>query len=212
MQFIIFPGKDIGSKLPVNKTSWYNDDYIKAFLKCNVNESVHYYKSKIKTNNDYVLSSATRSGSVEISLCSTKALQLNINYIISKLNTKTKLVDKKVINTIKLSCLDLDGIKLSAESVFDHIYKSDVVDKKINITHSPLEDLFFYTIVHIEKIKIDKHYIYKIKTNNPNMLELQLPENVLPKNVKAFDVIIVKDNKPHVLARADFYKFYRPSI
>lgn len=205
MQFIIFPGKNIGTKLPVNKTTWYNEDFFKELLSVKNNKLIHYYKN----NKSYILSSNDTRNSIHITLVGKNKEDIRIDYYESYTCSKTLLMLKKLIRHTNVSKNDLIGLKQSAIDVSKFLLMDLKSIVKIPIHQTQQDNIFCYVIKSVDVLKENKNKKYNIKTNNFLMNEFVIDSESFIGQPKPYDVVIVKDNRHICIDRADFYKHYK---
>jgi hypothetical protein len=205
MQFIVFPGKTIGTKLPVQKTTWYNEEFFKALIELKINKNIHYYKNK----KSYVLSNADTRNSVHVTVVGKNKEDIRIDYYESYTCSKTLLMLKKLIRHINVSKNDLMSLKRLSLDVAKYLTIDTSTIIKIPIHQTQQDNIFCYVIKSIEVIKEQDNNKYIIKTNNFLMSEIIIQKDIFIGEPTAFDVVIVKDNKHVCIDRADFYKHYK---
>ncbi len=206
MHFIVFPGKNIGQKLPVSKLSWYNKDIIESIAKSVDNDCIHYYKLLGKASGSFAVSNSQSPYSVEVIL--NPKTRDSVSVFLIDTSIEKHKVYKTVIEQKTFKSSETVKLKEYCREMLDHLLKPYELKQKHSISHSLINGAFCYTIKTISVAKQDGLSYYCITTNNINMPEVIIEKDKLLGPAGEMDLVVVCNNEHNVISRADFFKHY----
>lgn len=208
MQFIVFPGKILGSKLPVAKTSWYNEQILRTIATHKLQDYVHYRKLKNKPSGSYTLHSNSSNNFVTVHTSNRKrneAVFIFSSIDIIDHEPVTTVHEEVIMDQLKISALEM---KVQADKVLAHLLSGSVVETKQNITQVITDPYFFYGIKTVDTCTEDGKSYYVINTNNISMPEVAIEKHLMVGTPSEMDIVVVFNEKHICINRVDFYRHY----